>query len=204
MKKVLSITILALVFLPVVISAKIGVGVGTGKIVIDEKLKQGGIYELPPLTVLNTGDEPSEYEVEITYHEGQKEITPPNEWFDFSPQNFYLEPGEAQTVAIILNIPVKTTPGDYFGYLEGHPLKKQTVGVTSVGVAAAAKLYFTVSPSSWIQGVYHRALSLWDINQPWTTYIAIVLGIVILYLILSRFININIGFKKKEKKEKNE
>ncbi len=49
--------------------AQIGVGVGVGKIQVDEKLKPGMIYQLPSFTVLNTGGEPSDYEISIQYHE---------------------------------------------------------------------------------------------------------------------------------------
>ena len=49
-------------------SARVGVGVNLGKIKIDEPLKPGGIYGFPSIGVINTGDEPGEYEIEITYH----------------------------------------------------------------------------------------------------------------------------------------
>ncbi len=65
--------------------ARVGVGIGTGKIVVEDKLKPGEIYKLPSVAVLNTGDEPGEYEVGITYHEKQPELLPPEGWFNFKP-----------------------------------------------------------------------------------------------------------------------
>jgi hypothetical protein len=142
--------------------SKIGVGVGTGKIVVDERLKPGIIYQLPPITVFNTGDESSEYGIGVAYHQDQPELMPAKEWFSFNPEAFYLEPGEAQTVEIRLNLPVKTTPGDYFAYVEGFPKTKSESGTASIGVAAAAKLYFTVDPANIFAGIYYRALSIWN------------------------------------------
>jgi len=45
------------IIFPYVGLANVGVGVGLGKIQIDELLKSGGIYKLPSIPVINTGDE---------------------------------------------------------------------------------------------------------------------------------------------------
>jgi len=200
MKKIsfLIIFLAALAF-PFSVYAKLGVGVATGKIVVEDELKPGMIYNLPALTVLNTGDEEAEYEVGTAYHEKQPELRPNKEWFEFSPQKFSLKPGEGQKVEIKLNLPVKTEPGDYFAYLEGYPLKKSESGQTSVGIAAATKLYFTVVPANMILGVYYKAASLWQIYQPWSSRAAIGLGAVIVYLFLNKYLGFQIGFRKKEK-----
>ncbi len=59
--------------------ANLGVGVGTGKIVVDEQLKPGMIYQLPSFSVINTGDIASDYSVGVAYHEGQEELQPAKE-----------------------------------------------------------------------------------------------------------------------------
>lgn len=182
--------------------ATIGVGVGTGKIVVTDILKPGQIYVFPPITVLNTGDEDAVYNLRITYHEAQPEYMPPLEWFVFGDRNFELKPGEAKTVDIRVNIPLKSVPGDYFAYIEAYPNKKTQDGVTSVGVAAAAKLYFTIAPANAIEGVYYRALSLWRLYEPWSTRIAVGLGIISIFLISKNYFNIEINLKNKSKKEK--
>lgn len=150
-------------------SARIGVGVGNGKIQVDKQLKAGGIYELPALPVLNTGDEPGEYGVSVEFQEDAPELRPSREWFAFEPANFSLQPGEVKLVKVKLTLPVKTEPGDYFAYLEGHPIKKSEAGKTSIGVAAAAKLYFTVAPANFFQGLYYRFASLYTRYHPWDT-----------------------------------
>jgi len=188
--------------LPVVALAMVGVGVGVGKIQINEPLKAGGIYNLTALPVLNTGDEPGEYAVSIEYHEGQETnpemgLRPAAEWFSFEPSLFSLEPGAAQTVAIKLSLPVKTAPGDYFAYLEGHPIKEAEAGVTSIGIAAAAKLYFTVAPANIWQGIYYRVVSFWTLYSPWTWVALVVILAAVIITLFRKHFAFQIGIKKK-------
>jgi len=196
MKKdlVLILGLCLFLLLPMLILAKIGVGVGTGKITIDQPLKPGLIYTLPSLSVVNTGDEPGEYRVSIEYHEGQEQradmgLRPNKEWFKFEPESFYLEPGQSQPVQIKLSLPIKgVKPGKYFTYLEGHPVKKDVGGQTSIGVAAAAKLYFTVAPANIFQGIYYRFISLYSRYHPWDTIIlALIFAALVLRFISKRF-----------------
>lgn len=202
MKK-LSILAAVLFFtLPALVFAKIGVGIGTGKIVLDQPLRPGLIYSLPVITIINTGDEPSEYSVSITHRENQSEMKPPLEWFSFEPKNFFLEPGKSQQVQVKLNLPIKDVrPGEYFVFLEGHPTKTSNVNGTSIGVAAAAKLYFTVAPSNIFAGTYYRLASLFSIYAPWTYVVSAVLAAALLIVILRRYVSLNIGFSVKKKNE---
>ncbi len=195
--KFLIVLFFSVVFLfPSQVLASIGVGVGTGKIQVDEKLKPGIIYELPPLTVINTGDEASEYEVNISYHEGQPELKPQESWFILSPKTFQLEPGATQVVDIKLNLPIRAEPGNYFAYLEGHPFKKSVSGNTVIGVAAAAKLYFTVVPANPIAGIFYKMISFWNVYAPWPQRVAIGLVVVIALAFFKKFFNIQVNVKK--------
>lgn len=188
--------LLVLVFtLPTVVFGRIGVGVGTGKIQIDEPLKAGGIYDLPALPVLNTGDEPGEYGVSVEYHEGVPQMRPSREWFYFDPQSFSLNAGEAKIVKVILTLPAKVQPGEYFAYLEGHPVKKSESGQTSIGVAAAAKLYFTVAPANIFQGIYYRFTSLYSRYQPWDTIALAVIFVTVLAWFIGKRFKIQIARK---------
>lgn len=192
------------IFIPSDVFAKIGVGVGTGKILVEEKLRSGEIYNLPPFTVLNTGDEGSNYAVITATRENQKEIKPSNDWFYFEPKEFYLNPGEAKTISVKLSIPLKTVPGDYFCFVEGYPIQGGKSGEATVGIAAAAKLYFTIAPSNFFQGIYYRAISLWKEYMPWTNIVG---GAVVFYILISlirKNVNIQIGIKPKEKENKND
>ena len=178
------------------ISAKAGVGISTGTIKVDKPLKPGGIYEFPSLGVSNTGDEAADYEMEIAYHSEQPQQRPSKEWFSFIPSSFYLEPKQSQRVAVKLTLPMKTRPGDYFAYLEVHPVIKAGPG-TSIGIAVAAKLYFTVIPANAWQAITYRISSFWTIYSPWTWIVSgIALAAIIIALLRKNFA-FQIGVKKK-------
>ena len=180
--------------------ARIGVGVASGKIQVDEQLKPGIIYKLPVLTVINTGTEPSDYAVSIAYQNNVPQLRPKQDWFIFSPQKFYLEPGKGKVVEIKLNLPLKMEPGDYFAYLEAQPTKKAEKGKTTIGVAAAARLYFTVIPANFLQGIYYKITSFWKVYAPWPQRGSIVIGIIILMFLFKKFFNIQINVKKPQGK----
>jgi len=183
---------------PILALAKIGVGVGIGKIYVDQPLKSGLIYTLPTFVLVNTGDEPSEYGVQIVFHENQKEMRPAKEWFKFEPSQFYLEPGQSQLVQIKLTLPIMgAEPGDYFAFLQGRPLQKTETGMTSIGVAAATKLYFTVAPANIFVGIYYRIASLATLYSPWSYVVSAIVIAALLIAILRRFISFNIGIRKK-------
>jgi hypothetical protein len=196
MKRIIFFLGLLSLLLPKVAYSKIGVGIGTGKIVVENKLKAGMIYELPPITILNTGDTPATYGVSITFHQNQPQFIPPQEWFSFSPAEFRLEPGKVQIVKVTLKLPLKINPGEYFAYVEGHPIIKSETGQTSVGVAAAAKLYFTVAPANLVLGIYYRGLSFWKIYHRWLTIIAVILVIAAAVIFFRRFFHIQINLRK--------
>lgn len=180
--------------------ANIGVGVNTGKIQVDEKLKAGMIYQLPPITVINTGDEPAEYGTSVSYHQNQPEFLPKQDWFIFTPQTFHLEPGKAQLVEITINLPIKIEPGNYFAYLEGHPIATVQKGTTTLGVAAAAKLYFTVVPANIFYGIYYKIITFFKVYAPWPQRVVIALLIVGLLVLFKKFFNIQINLKKPNNK----
>lgn len=176
--------------------ARLGVGVATGKVVVEEKLKPGILYHLPPLTVVNTGDVEADYQVVISYFQDQPQLEPGQDWFIFSPQSFHLQPNKVQVVNITLNLPVTAKPGDYFAYLEAHPVQKAKSGVTTIGIAAAAKLYFTVIPANVLQAIYYKIISFWTLYAPWTNYAAIGIVVVICIILIKKNLNIEINRKK--------
>ena len=196
MKKILFLVLVGLLIaLP--IQAKIGVGVGLGKIQIDEPLKPGGIYKLPNLPVLNTGDEAGDYEVAVTYQHEQPQLRPEEKWFTFTPKTFYLEGGQSQVVEVTLILPTKVAPGDYFAYLEAHPLAKKE-GVT-IGVAAATKTYFTVKAGTVLGAFTERIKSFLTTYSP-TSYIILgILGLIILIILFRKFFKVRFRIEKKKK-----
>lgn len=204
MKRLIFLLLTVFCFLSFVqkpVNARVGVGVNTGKIQVDEELTAGLIYKLPPITIINTGDETSEYTTSIAFHKNQPELMPKEEWFIFSPSKFTLEEGEAQLVDIKINLPLKIEPGDYFAYLEGRPLVQVKQGTTTLGVAAAAKLYFTVVSASPLHAIYYKVVSFWKIYAPWPQRAAIVVGVIVLLLLFKKFFNIKIGLKNEDKND---
>ena len=189
--------LIAVLFLPLASFASVGVGIGTGKIQVDKLLQPGQIYPLPPLTVINTGDEPSEYNVSISYLTGQAELKPDAKWFAYEPTHVYLTANDSKLIGITLTLPVNARPGDYFAYLQAQPMKVDAApGSTSIGVAAAAKLYFTVAPANIWQGIYYRFIYLYAKYSPWDTVILAIIAGAALILIFKKFFKIQIGIKK--------
>src|SRR3989344_8626139 len=203
-KILLTLLILVALLFPQTALAKIGVGVGLGKIQIDEELSPGGIYKLPTLPVLNTGDEAGEYKVEVTYLSDQPELRPDASWFSFTPQSFPLDAGGSQLVDVSLSLPVDTRPGNYFAFLEAHPVAKAEGG--TIGVAAATKLNFTVKPAGVLGAAVERLRSLLENKAP-TSYI--VIGVIGAVLALSfavavgrKYLAVQIRLKSKSTKDK--
>lgn len=180
---------IALLVVPAVAAADVGVGVGTGKIEIQEKIKTGGIYTLPAITVFNTGTERSAYKMSVTQNQTQPQHKPKAEWFSFSPASFTLDPKKSQLVTPTLHAPLRAQPGNYFAYLEARPDETVQQGTATIGVAAATKLSFSMSQSNIVIAFLYRLLSLYRQFEPWSQIVsvavvlALVLGILNKYLI---------------------
>lgn len=196
MKKIIMLFLTITLTLPLIVFAGIGVGVNLGKIQIDEPLRPGGIYNFPSIGVINTGDEPGEYELAVTYHQDQPQLRPAQEWFSFNPSSFHLEPGSSQSVAIKLTLPMKMKPGEYFCYLEAHPIIKVGPG-TTIGVAAATKTYFSVVPANIWQAIYYKISSFLVIYAPWTYVVLAVIIAAIIIAVFRKFFAFQIGIRKK-------
>lgn len=196
---VLLLSISSFLFSSVVYS-KLGVGVGTGSITIDEDLKPGMVYKFPSFVVFNTGDESSDFEVDLSYKTNQEELRVPKDWIKFSPKEFYLEPDESQSVKVSLVLPFKAEPGDYFAYLQGKPIVEEKVGA-SINIAAASKLYFTVEPANVLSAVYYRGFHFWQDYYPYTAIIVGVVGGVLLIITLKKLLGIEIDVQMGKKKK---
>lgn len=194
----------SLVFFLVILSSfvvspifgSVGVGVGTGKISLDEPLKPGLSYDLPPITVYNTGDEASNYYVSIEYSTREEKLEPNKEWFVFTPEEFFLEPDGSQTVQIKVKIPMQgAKPGDYFAFLTAQPQKNVEQGSGSVGVAAATKLYLTIAPANIFQAIFYVVSDLITKYKPWSIIIPLILLLVILWQFLKKRFKIQVTAK---------
>jgi len=172
--------------------AQVGVGVNTGKISVDEPLAPGGIYRLPPVGVINTGQEAGRYEVEIVYMQDQQETRPQPEWFAFEPKTFSLSPGQTQSVGIVLSIPINARPGDYFALIEAHPVATAEGGQVAIAIAAATRLNFTIKPANIFVGVWYRVLSILQSTAPYSYLIIGLILAVALVVLFTRLFSIRI------------
>jgi hypothetical protein len=179
------------------VQAQSGVGIMPGIIRVDEPVLPGGRYNLPSLQVLNTGNQSSDYGVELASMAEQEELQPPADFIILSPTSFHLEPGDNQVVSLSLDIPLKAKPGDYLAYIEAHPVATGAEGGMQIGVAAATKLYFTVKPANVFVSVANSIANFFTRNAP-RSYIPlgiIVLGLAVFFL--RRRIRIDIKIARK-------
>lgn len=203
MKKLLTLILLGfLVWSPSLALASIGVGVGTGKIEVKEEIKPGGIYELPAITVLNTGTEPATYNFHVAYNETQPEKKPKESWFKFSSTEFSLQPGESKLINTTLEMPVTTEPGNYFAYLEARPKETASQGSATIGVAAATKLSFKVVPANAALGIFYRLLYWYKRLAPWSTIFVVTLILIVIKLLLGSRGKFRLTFEKHQKSSK--
>lgn len=184
-------------FVSSAVLAKVGVGMGAGEIRLEEPIKLGGMYELPPVRIFNTGDETTTYGMNIAYHQDNPELRPAKEWFSFSPATFTLEPAASQEVEVFMTVPLKSDPGDYFAFIESGPIDLHAPG-TSVGIAVATKLYFTLVPANIFQAMSFRAFSFLDTYSPWSWVGLGLIVLGILSILFRRFFSFNIAVRRND------
>ncbi len=195
---VLTLSILFGVFCmisPEIVFGKVGVGMGAGEIRVTESIKPGGIYTLPNLRIFNTGDETTTYGMNVAYHQDHPELRPDKGWFTFSPPTFTLEPGASQEVTVTMLVPVKTTPGDYFSFIESGPVAENGPG-TSVGVAVATKLYFTIIYANVWQAIAYRVVAFFASYSPWSWIVLAFTLILALGIIFAKYFSFNVSLRK--------
>ena len=195
-RSLIAVAALCFLFLSyAVASAKIGVGMGAGEIRLTEPVKPGGIYDLPNLRIFNTGDQVTTYGMDIAYHQDHPELRPAQSWFSFNPATFTLEAGNSQEVHVTMIVPVGAKPGDYFAFIESGPVASNAPG-TSVGVAVAAKLFFTVVPASIWQAIGYRVSAFFDAYSPWSWGGLGLTVLIVLIVIFRKFFSFNIAVRK--------
>ena len=177
-------------------SAKVGVGMGAGEIRVNEPVKLGGIYELPSVRIFNTGDETTTYGMNVAFHQDYHQLRPAKEWFSFNPATFTLEPGKSQEVSITMIVPLKGEPGDYFAFIESGPVPTNAPG-TSVGVAVATKLFFTLVPANLFQAIGFRVSSFFETYSPWSWGGFAFIVIATLFFLFRKFFSFNVAMRKK-------
>lgn len=191
--------------------AQLGAGVGLGKIELKEPLTPGGVYALPSLPVINTGEIAATYEVEAIFVSSEPAspkglaVSAVERYFSFSPRRFHLNPNESRQVKVTITLPFTAPAGQYRVLLEAHTVSKTEGGNVAIGPAAAARLNFSVGTAPGVLGaIRQRVVTLWNFYLPWSLFFVLALDfLAILYLL--RFVvppfEISIR-RKKERQEK--
>lgn len=178
--------------------AQLGAGVGLGLIDISKPLTPGGIYKLPRLPVINTGEIEAVFllkAVPATTLEPNY-LTPKLTWFNFSPKNFKLQKNESKMVNVSLSLPFDAPAGQYAALLEASatPVNKQ--GQVQVGPAAATKIYFSVGVAPGVLGAMRQRLnSYWTLYQPWTYLILMAVNLLLILSLLNFLFRFSLGFR---------
>ena len=169
----------------------------SGNIIVDEALSPGRTYHLPSITITNTGDQPGDYVMVLSYRLSRTQRSIPTQWISFEPQRFLLSPQESQDVAVILSVPEEGfRPGEYSAFIESHQVSRVTGEI--VGTAIATRLGFTLPASGWVSASTEEVRRFAENNSDWGYIIvALLLGPILLYLpryLFRRFFRISIAF----------
>jgi hypothetical protein len=123
--------------------------------------------------VRNPGDEPATYRMLISTTGGQAGKQPPAEWFRFRPSTFTLRPGATRRVIARIELPTDARPGDYEA-LVGAQLVTNGSGA-QVGAGAAARVSFTVEPSSALSAAWLQVTEIVSRTAPWSWLVPLAL-----------------------------
>lgn len=197
MKKI-SLLIIVLLLLPNLALARVGVNVGENKITIQESLPAGAIHKLPAITVINTGDQESQYRFRVI-HKIEKGISNlENDWISFLPGSLKIDASQKKDVDVFLNLPVNAKPGNYFATIEVYPAKDN--GEAYLNTFESVRFYFSVKQTNFFAGFYYRITTLFSEYSP-GGYIAtaIVLLMIALWLLSNKFrVKVKLVIKKRK------
>jgi hypothetical protein len=164
-------------------AASMAVSIDVGRIDVTEALAPGGEYRLPTFGVRNPGIEPTTYRLTVSGIDGQAALLPDAAWFTFEPAELTLAPGESRPVQAIITLPADSEPGAYTALI-GPQIVAEGSGA-QVGAAAAARLSFTIAPSSWLEGLLRTILRVVG-EQPWLLALPLLLVLAVIVWIVQR------------------
>ncbi len=168
------------------------VGITPGKIDVDDELKPGGRYALPPVIVINTGKEKQEYEVIVSFTADQVERRPAGKWLTIEPQHFELDPSKSQQVQFRVSLPASAAPGQYFALLEAQSVARNG---QSFQPSVATKLTFSVGNSGWLETSRRQVNNFLDDSSPWIYVLPLVGAAAILARWSSRRVRFRLPFE---------
>jgi P pilus assembly chaperone PapD len=191
----------ALLLVPGMAFARVGVGVNVGKIDVTQPLSSGAVYELPPIGVINTGDETATYAIEVLPLQGQKELMPEGAWFTFDPPAFEIGPRKVQTVQPRLTLPLQSVPGDYSALFSAGPVKTAAAPGANIAVAAASRLTFTVEQTNFFLALYYRVRDVMQMYSPWSWVALATIVLLAIGIPIARRYRISLGVERRSTPE---
>jgi len=157
---------LLLLAFPAAAAASIGVGIQVGPVRLAGIAHAGQTYDLPPVYVVNTGTEPETVRLDVQRLSKGKGRDVPKAWFQPGQTDVHLDAKQSATIPVQLVVPADAKLGPYFSDVVAHGSASIEAGQTTLGVAAATKLQFTVgkavpagfwsrlrSPLAWAGGI---------------------------------------------------
>jgi hypothetical protein len=112
-------------------------------------------------------------------------MRPPEAWFTFSPASLTLDGGQSKAVSARIEIAPGAEPGDYLALI-GPRIDSEGEGA-QVGAGAAAKVTFTVQPSTWIEGALRWLWRFFGENPVVVAGVGLILALVAVRLVRRRF-----------------
>ena len=174
-------------------AAERGVAIDVERVTVTERLLPGGGYRLPAFGVRNPGDEAATYRMVISTITDQEGNEPPPEWFRFKPATFALTPGATRPVAVRIDLPASADPGDYEA-LVGAELVTDGQGA-QVGAGAAARVSFTVEPSSLLAGYSLELKAFLAGHAPWSWLLPLGLALLAAAAVVRRRFSFSVARK---------
>jgi len=151
---------------PAAAAASIGVGIQVGPVRLAGIAHAGQTYDLPPVYVVNTGTEPETVRLDVQRLSKGKGRDVPKSWFKPGQTDVHLDAKQSASIPVQIVVPADAKPGPYFSDVVAHGSAAIEAGQTTLGVAAATKLQFTVgkavpagfwsrvpSPLAWAGGI---------------------------------------------------
>lgn len=181
-----------------VANADVGAAVLVGKIAVAEPLHAGGVYNLPPTTVMNSGDKTGDFVMRVRLlTETETTKAPDPRWFAFDPASSTLIPKQARQVEIRLTLPLDAEPGLYEVLVSNEVVVDPAKSGAKIAPAAATKVTFRVVPGSWLSGLYYRVLTLAKEWMPWSWVLPLAVVLLVALYILSRRYRVHIGVERR-------
>lgn len=147
----------------------------------------GEIISIDKLTIINIGDE--ELEASLSFYLDKNQS---NKKLILKPEELFLEAGKAQTIKLSWQVPMGLLAGDYRGQLVVQ--SKNVESDISDNAEASAYINFNVREANYLEAIWQRGLSLWEIKD--TTFCLLLVLFFIWFIAATFFLFIKIKNRK--------